>query len=150
ANNDLALLASEEHREVERLLRGVGTLVLTAAAELRQASVELAALDALGAKVEFGELAQGRIAEISTDRSWDLRGARHPLLDARLSNLRRRVLGEERASKDAVPLDRSLPAGKRLLVVSGPNAGGKTVVLKTAGLLALLARSGVPVPAEAG
>ena len=150
ANNDLALLASEEHREVERLLREFGALVLTAAPELTRACILLAELDALEAKVEFGELAQGRIAEISMDRSWELRGARHPLLDARLSGLRRRVLGEERAAKDAVPLDMSLPEGKRLLVVSGPNAGGKTVVLKTAGLLALLARSGVPVPAGPG
>ncbi len=150
ANNDLALLASEEHIEVERLLRDFGGLVLAAAPELTEAAVELAELDALEAKVEFGELAEGRIAEISEDQSWDLRGARHPLLDARLASLRRRVLGEERAGKDAVPLDLTLPSGKRLLVVSGPNAGGKTVVLKTAGLLALLARSGIPVPARAG
>lgn len=150
ANNDLAVLASEEHREVERLLREFGALVLAAASDLSQASRELAELDALEAKVEFGELSDGRIAEMSTDSSWDLRAARHPLLDARLSKLRRRVLGEERAGKDAVPLDMELPEGKRLLVVSGPNAGGKTVVLKTAGLIALLARSGVPVPVGPG
>lgn len=150
ANNDLALLASEERLEVERLLKEFGGAVLAAAPELSAAAEELAQLDALEAKVEFGELAQGRIAEISEDGSWELREARHPLLDRRLAKLRRSVLGEERASKDAVPLDLTLPAGKHLLVVSGPNAGGKTVVLKTAGLLVLLVRSGVPVPVAAG
>jgi DNA mismatch repair protein MutS2 len=150
ANNDLALLASEERIETERLLREFGREVLNAADDLAQASAGLAELDALEAKVELGELSAGRIAEIAEDGSWDLRAARHPLLDARLAPLRRRVLGEERAGKDAVPLDLALPAGKRLLVVSGPNAGGKTVVLKTAGLLALLARTGIPVPAGPG
>jgi DNA mismatch repair protein MutS2 len=150
ANNDLALLASEERLEVERLLREFGREVLDAAEDLVSAAAGLAELDALEAKIEFGELSAGRLAEIAEDSSWDLRGARHPLLDARLAPLRRRVLGEERAGKDAVPLDLALDAGKRLLVVSGPNAGGKTVVLKTAGLLALLARTGIPIPAAPG
>ncbi|MGH9399547.1 MAG: endonuclease MutS2, partial [Thermoanaerobaculia bacterium] len=150
ANNDLALLASEERLEVERLLREFGGEVLAAAPDLSAAAQELAALDALEARVEFGELVQGRIAEISEDGSWDLRAARHPLLDQRLQKLRRQMLGEQRAGKDAVPLDMTLPAGSRLLVVSGPNAGGKTVVLKTAGLLALLARCGIPLPVGAG
>ncbi len=150
ANNDLALLASEERLEVERLLREFGRTVLGAAKDLLSAAAGLAELDALEAKVAFGELSAGRIAEIAEDGSWELRSARHPLLDARLAGLRRRVLGEERAGKDAVPLDLQLPAGKRLLVVSGPNAGGKTVVLKTAGLFALLVRTGIPVPAASG
>jgi DNA mismatch repair protein MutS2 len=150
ANNDLALLASEERLEVERLLRQFGQEVLGGADDLVCAAAGLAELDALEAKVEFGELSAGRIAEIAEDGSWDLRAARHPLLDARLARLRRQVLGEERAGKDAVALDLELPAGKRLLIVSGPNAGGKTVVLKTAGLLALLARSGIPIPAASG
>ena len=150
ANNDLALLGSEERLEVERLLREFGRQVLDASSDLLDAGGALAELDALEAKVELGELSAGRLAEISEDASWQLRAARHPLLDARLAPLRRRVLGEERAGKDAVPLDLDLPAGKRLLVVSGPNAGGKTVVLKTAGLFALLARTGIPVPAAAG
>ena len=150
ANNDLALLASEERLEVERLLRDFGLRVLEAREDLEAASAGLAELDVLEAKVAFGELSSGRLAEISEDGSWELHAARHPLLDAKLAALRRRVLGEERAGKDAVPLDLSLPPGKRLLVVSGPNAGGKTVVLKTAGLFALLARCGIPVPAAAG
>lgn len=150
ANNDLALAAAEERREVERLLAEFGGLVLDASPDLLRAVGRLAALDALEARVEFGELSEGRLPEISEDGSWVLRAARHPLLDGRLAPLRRRVLEESRPARDAVPLDLELAPNQRLLVVSGPNAGGKTVVLKTAGLFTLLAQSGFPVPAGPG
>ena len=60
------------------------------------------------------------------------------------------MLGESRERSDAVALDFALPADRRLLVVSGPNAGGKTVVLKTAGLFSMLAQCGIPIPAAVG
>jgi DNA mismatch repair protein MutS2 len=150
SNNDLALTAAEERREVERLLSEFGREVLEQDEALREAADGLAVLDALEAKVEFGEIGGGRLPEISDDDGWVLRRARHPLLDARYEGLRRRVLGETREGRVAVPLDFELPAEKRLLVVSGPNAGGKTVVLKTAGLFSMLAQCGIPIPAEAG
>lgn len=150
SNNDLALLAAEERREIERLLREFGELVLSHAPDLRAAVRGLAELDALEAVVAFGEMGEARLPEISDDGSWVLRGARHPLLDRRFEALRRRVLNSGRDGRDAVPLDLELPADRRLLVVSGPNAGGKTVVLKTAGLFAMLAQCGVPLPAAPG
>ncbi|MDQ2970351.1 MAG: Smr/MutS family protein [Acidobacteriota bacterium] len=150
ANNDLALLAGEERREVQRLLTEFGRAVLTAAPDLEAAVAELAALDALDAKIEFGDLSEGRVPAIADDGEWVLRGARHPLLDSRLAPLRRRVLDESRDEREAVPLDLDLTREQRLLVVSGPNAGGKTVVLKTAGLFSLLAQSGIPIPAASG
>ena len=149
-NNDLAMLAGEERREVERLLAELGRAVLDDADRLLAAVAELASLDALEAKAAFGEMGEARLPEISDDGSWALVGARHPLLDARFEKLRRRVLGESRDRSDAVPLDLDLPPDRRLLVVSGPNAGGKTVVLKTAGLLSMLAQCGVPIPAAPG
>jgi len=150
SNNDLALLFGEERREVERVLTEFGRSILDEAEPLRIAVDELAALDALEAVVAFGETGGARLPEISDDGSWALRGARHPLLDARFEPLRRRVLGESRERGDAVPLDLELPAERRLLVVSGPNAGGKTVVLKTAGLFSLLAQCGIPLPCDPG
>jgi DNA mismatch repair protein MutS2 len=151
ANNDLALLAAEERREAERLLSEFGRAILGEGAALETAVAELSALDALEAKVAFGEMGEGRLPEISDDGGFVLVGARHPLLDARFDKLRRRVLGgEKRESSDAVPLDLALPADKRLLIVSGPNAGGKTVVLKTAGLFAMLVQCGIPVAAAPG
>jgi DNA mismatch repair protein MutS2 len=154
ANNELALAGAEERREVERLLAAFGRAVLDRAGDLLAVEEELASLDAGEAAVEFGELSAGRVPEISDDGAWTLVGARHPLLDARLSELRGLVLGESRRAsdvpRDAVPLDFELPSEKRMLVVSGPNAGGKTVVLKTAGLLTLMAQSGIPIPAGPG
>jgi DNA mismatch repair protein MutS2 len=150
ANNDLALLAAEERREIDRLLGEFGRAVLGEADRLLDAVDALAALDALEAKVAFGEMGEGRLPEISDDGNWTLVAARHPLLDARFEKLRRRVLGESRDRSDAVPLDFALPADRRLLVVSGPNAGGKTVVLKTAGLFSMLAQCGIPIPAAVG
>ena len=150
SNNDLALTAAEERREIDRLLSEFGRDVLGQADELRVAVGALAALDALEARVAFGEMGGGRLPEISEDGEWVLRGARHPLLDVRYESLRRRVLGETRAGRSAVPLDFELPADRRLLVVSGPNAGGKTVVLKTAGLFSMLTQCGIPIPAEPG
>lgn len=150
ANNELALLASEERREVERLLAEFGRAVLESAEPLRNAVDAIAELDALEARVEFGEISRGRIPEISENGEWRLAGARHPLLDPLLAPLRRRVLGEDRASRPVVPLDLELSPDRRLLLISGPNAGGKTVVLKTSGLFSLLAQSGFPVPADPG
>ena len=150
ANNELALSVAEERREVERLLTSLGRAVLDRTEDLVSAVEQVAELDALEAAAEFGALADARVPELSDDGTWALVRARHPLLDARLSGLRQRALGETRAAKEAVPLDLELKPQTRLLVVSGPNAGGKTVVLKTAGLLSLMAQAGIPVPAGAG
>jgi DNA mismatch repair protein MutS2 len=151
SNNELALLAAEERREVENLLAQFGREILAISADLEVAVEQIAALDALEARVEFGELTGGRVPELSADGGWTLSKARHPLLDSVLEPLRRRVLGDIRETRpprarDVVPLDLEVPAGKRLLVVSGPNAGGKTVVLKTAGLFSLMAQAGLPLP----
>jgi len=150
ANNELALAGAEERREVERLLASLGRQVLERGAELLAAEEDLAALDAAEAAVEFGDLSAGRIPEIAEEGEWTLVAARHPLLDGRLAALRRRALEETRPEKDVVPLELDLSAEKRMLVVSGPNAGGKTVVLKTAGLLSLMAQAGLPIPAGPG
>ena len=150
ANNELALAAAEEKREVERLLTSLGRQVLDRAEDLLAATAEVAELDAIEAAIDFGALCGARVAEISDDGRWTLVGARHPLLDPRLADLRRRALGEMRDAKEAVPLDLDLAPAERLLVVSGPNAGGKTVVLKTAGLFSTMAQAGLPVPAAPG
>ena len=146
SNNELALLAAQERREVETLLAAFGREVVASSGDLEDAVAQMAALDALEAKVEFGEAAAGRVPELSADGGWTLSAARHPLLDPALAALRRRALGETRPARPIVALDLDLPAEKRLLAVSGPNAGGKTVVLKTAGLFSLMAQAGLPLP----
>lgn len=77
-------------------------------------------------------------------------GARHPLLDPRLADLRAAALGQAGHQQPTVPLDLVLDGDRRILVITGPNAGGKTVALKTVGLLALAAQCGLPIAAAAG
>jgi DNA mismatch repair protein MutS2 len=112
----------------------------------------LAELDAAQAKALFGKSCGGLIVEPADDNPLVLCGARHPLLDQRLKSLREQVLGEadDRLQRDIVPLEFTLPDNVRTLIISGPNAGGKTVALKTIGLMIVLAYQGIPLPVEEG
>jgi DNA mismatch repair protein MutS2 len=148
-NNALAEIAAKERHEVQRILRLIGDAFADAAGELRSAVDVLARLDAAQAVVLFGRAAGGRIVFPEAGAELRIVGARHPLLDDRLRDLRLAVLGESeerREQRPAVPLDFVMNQELRTLVVSGPNAGGKTVVLKTIGLMVLLCYHGVPLP----
>ena len=148
-NNALAEAVEEEREEVHRILVAL-TARFSARREDLLAAVEvLTELDAYQARAEFSSSVAGVFPDFS-DRLV-LREARHPLLDRRLADLRADVFGElEERHADAVPLDLELPEGSRLLLLSGPNAGGKSVAMKTVGLFALLAQSGFAIPAAAG
>ncbi|MBK9388509.1 MAG: hypothetical protein IPN34_27165 [Planctomycetes bacterium] len=132
----------EEQREISRILvaftqrlfRHQATLLrdLEIAAEIELAHVSAAHV-AAGAAV---------IPRLSEDMHLDLRRARHPLLEERLR--------EEGRLDALVPLDLHLGQDFDLLLITGPNTGGKTVAMKTAGLCALLAASGLPIPANEG
>lgn len=137
-NNELVRLVEEEQREVHRLLREM-TERLRAYAAAIQATVEvLGALDLLFATARFAVDFGCTVARFSPPEAPRLRlcQARHPLLEDVLRRRGRRV----------VPLTLTLEGACRTLLISGPNTGGKTVALKTVGLLALMAQSGLPVP----
>ncbi|HEV2859778.1 MAG TPA: endonuclease MutS2 [Pyrinomonadaceae bacterium] len=136
SNNELQALRETEEREVTRIL-------FTLTEELRQElpSIELAAesvaeLDFVAAKAALA--AHLRCAEpvIDDEGTLELTEARHPLLEENLRGQGREV----------VPVSLRLDTGRPVMVISGANAGGKTVVLKTAGLLSLMALSGLHVP----
>jgi DNA mismatch repair protein MutS2 len=148
-NNALQEALEEEREEVHRILVAL-TGRFSARREDLVAAVEvLTELDAFQARAEFSSRVAGVFPDFS-DRLV-LRAARHPLLDRRLADLRADVFGEpEERHSEAVPLDLELPEGSRLLLLSGPNAGGKTVAMKTAGLFALLAQSGFAIPCGPG
>jgi DNA mismatch repair protein MutS2 len=142
-NNDIVELEEREREEIRRIL-----LVLTDAFRARLADVRAAmevatTLDVLQAKARFGSLVNGVVPEIAIDGGLELRQARHPLL---LTAVRRRL---EDAGDDieVVPVEIVLEPPNRVLLISGPNTGGKTVAIKTAGLLALMAQAGLHVPA---
>ncbi|MGZ5428515.1 MAG: endonuclease MutS2, partial [Thermoanaerobaculia bacterium] len=148
-NNALAEAVEEEREEVHRILVALTARFSSRREDLVAAVEVLTELDAYQARAEFSSRVAGVFPDFS-DRLV-LRGARHPLLDRRLADLRADVFGElEERHADAVPLDLELPDGSRLLLLSGPNAGGKSVAMKTVGLFALLAQSGFAIPAAAG
>jgi DNA mismatch repair protein MutS2 len=124
-----------------------------AAAEDLAAGLEiLIRLDASQAMVLFGKAVDGRIVFPEAGVDLRLANARHPLLDERLRALRLEIFDTtegRREQRPVVPLDFAMPGELRTLVVSGPNAGGKTVVLKTIGLMVLLCYQGVPIPVDA-
>lgn len=138
SNNELQSLRETEEREIARIL-------FTLTEELRRElpAIEIAAsavaeLDFINAKLAFDTNLDCVIPEISNDGELELIDARHPLLEAGL-----RASGGE-----VVPVSFKLDGEHPVMVISGANAGGKTVVLKTAGLLSLMALSGLPVPAK--
>ncbi len=152
-NNQLAETAAAERDEVRRILAEIAAAFAEVAVQLATAVDVLAELDAVQARAQFGHLTAGRVLVPGVSPELVILGARHPLLDERLHTLRVQVFGDdEQRSPDrrVVPLDFRLPDGVRTLVVSGPNAGGKTVVLKTLGLMVLMAYHGIPLPVDEG
>ena len=146
-NNELVRLLDEEQAEIHRILVAMTRAVAAQAQPLLLGAAILAEADAHQALARFAEeLACVRPVFVAADvredeaagNEFELLAARHPLLELRLR--------EQDAS--IVPLTIALPLGMRQMIVSGPNTGGKTVALKTAGLLALMAQAGIPVPAE--
>ena len=152
-NNRLTSTIAGERREIQRILSEIIGLFAEARDDLSRAVEVLGELDAIQAKVLFGRAVEGRIVMPGEGRDIVLRAGRHPLLDERLHSLRLQIFGDaERRDPEhrVVPLDFSLSEGVRTLVVSGPNAGGKTIVLKTLGLMVLMCGRGIPLPVEQG
>jgi DNA mismatch repair protein MutS2 len=154
-NNDIVALAEEERAEVVRILTALTERVGARAADLGQALDVLGRLDAVQAMALLaGEMraVEPRVWEpgqrdLPAEISLDLIRARHPLLMPRLCER----LGQERpGAREPVPVSLRVGFGSPVLVISGPNTGGKTVALKTVGLLALMAQAGLHIPAEEG
>jgi DNA mismatch repair protein MutS2 len=134
-NNELVRLSEEEAREVHRILLEMTDRLRGYGDSIRQTLVTMAELELVFAKGRFAAEFDCAIPRFG-DRLL-LRDARHPLLE---DVLRRR-------RQNAVPISMELTKDRRTLLISGPNTGGKTVTLKTVGLLSLMAQSALPVPA---
>ena len=138
-NNRFRQLELAERTEIERILRELTALVGEIRAELRDNLGVLGRFDAAYAKASFSREIDAA-EPIFSSGTILLRQARHPLLSLRLAR-------EERPD-ELVPLDLEMGGEARTLIITGPNAGGKTVALKTVGLLATMAQSGLPIPAD--
>ncbi|MEW6660531.1 MAG: endonuclease MutS2 [Thermodesulfobacteriota bacterium] len=141
-NNQLNLLANREKREEEAVLRRLTDLVRNHLEEIREILAALAEVDGLQAKVRFARNFKAREPIWRSQPGVDLRQARHPLL------VHRRWENPQQPA--VVPIDLKLTPEQRFLIISGANAGGKTVALKTLGLLTLMVQSGIPIPVAEG
>jgi DNA mismatch repair protein MutS2 len=145
-NNLISNLRSAEQEEIGRLLWELSQEVHLNGREIHRTLDTLAVLDLIVAKVRFARDFELCCPEIGADGTLSVRMARHPLLVdwAR----RRRAAGEP--AQEVVPIDYRIGQDFHLLIITGPNTGGKTVTLKTIGLLCLMAQAGVPVPVAPG
>lgn len=139
-NNRVALLKKEEKTEEIEILKAATMSVAAQREPLLSDLEELSVLDLMQAKAVFGRETGGMVPEISAQGDVRLIRARHPLL----------VFKEKRGVAKAIPVDIELPEDKSVLVISGANTGGKTVALKTFGLVTLMALSAMPVPVDEG
>ena len=143
ANNELQNLHESEAREIARILSGLSEELRAQLPAIEMAAEAVAELDFINARAVFHQSFDCVIPDIQTESAnasgeLELIEARHPLLEENL-----RATGGS-----VVPVSFALDAEKNAMVISGANAGGKTVVLKTTGLLALMALSGISVPAQ--
>jgi len=136
-NNDLVRLLEEEMAEVRRILQEMTSKIGEHAEPIAIAVDVMAEVELQFGKARFG-LDYDCVRPELTEDFLELRDARHPLLQR---NMRAKSSGK------VVPLTLEMDSAHRQLIISGPNTGGKTVGLKTIGLMALIAQAGVPVPA---
>ncbi|MXX62532.1 MAG: hypothetical protein F4112_10815 [Holophagales bacterium] len=151
-NDELERIASDRDIERTRILAELVAQVQVLVPAIVARLDFLAAVDATQAAARFAGDVDAVLATVALDDPagrapvLELRGARHPLLDPRLADRRESALGAAGNRGVVVPLDLKLD-DHRTLVLTGPNAGGKTVALKTVGLLCLMNQAGLPVPA---
>jgi DNA mismatch repair protein MutS2 len=156
-NNDIVALEEEEAEEVRRILLALTDAFRGRPADLRRTVDVATELDVIQARARFSEIVDGVEPVIASDGSFELHAARHPLLMRgvadRLENQTRSDFTETVKSdrvSSPVPVDILMTPPTRILIVTGPNTGGKTVALKNAGLMAVMAQAGLHIPVEKG
>ena len=132
-NNDLAVAAQEEQAEVERILKRLSLTVGEHSQELIDSLEAVTELDCIFARARFSRAIDGVEPEINGEGRIHIKQGRHPLLKG-----------------SVVPIDVWLGQDFHVLVITGPNTGGKTVTLKTIGLFCLMAQAGLHIPAAPG
>lgn len=133
-NNELNELSAKEELEIQRILQELSSLFFPYQEELKLDIDLIGKLDFIFAKAKFARSLNGNIPHINDKKELNLINARHPLI-----------------SKDSiVPISLTLGTNFKVLLITGPNTGGKTVTLKTVGLLSCMACSGLAIPADFG
>ena len=136
ANNRIRELEAEERREIVRILTAFTDVLRPLVPDIIQSYEFLSVIDFIRAKARFAESIGAIVTRPKDEPLIDWQEAVHPLL----------LLAHRKAGKEVVPLDLTLDRNRRLLIISGPNAGGKSVCLKTVGLLQYMLQCGIPIP----
>jgi DNA mismatch repair protein MutS2 len=131
-NNDIVALEEQEAEEVRRILLALTDAFRSRPADLQRTIEAATELDVRQARARFSESIDGVEPRLSSDGAFELQAARHPLL------------------KQPVPVTIKIVGPATVLLITGPNTGGKTVAIKTAGLLAMMAQAGLRIPAADG
>jgi DNA mismatch repair protein MutS2 len=134
-NNDIVSLSFAERREIERLLREVTKRIGELSPQLKDALEIISYIDSIFARANYSIEIIGSFPSIDNKKPFFVNDARHPII--------LKKLGRE----NTVPLNVKV-SGRKIVLITGPNAGGKTVVLKTIGLLSLMIQSGIHIPAS--
>ena len=145
-NNRAAELSQEEMAEERRILGDRTRMVRDLAADLKYSQSLISRLDGLYARGRFSEALSCTMPEMGEKAGVELKGTRNAILLALALDSRKR----NESSDPSVPVDILLGGNRNVLIISGPNRGGKTVTLKTLGLLSLMAQAGIHIPAEEG
>lgn len=138
-NNDIFDLRQSIKREIFLLLKALCGEIRAVREDLLQLQREIVKWDVVYAKSRLGKMIGGRCPEISDQPILHLHQSQHPLL----------LWHNTRGGEEVVPFDLQFEEDQRIIVVSGPNAGGKTVLMKAVGLLQLMVQSAMPVPTGA-
>lgn len=131
-NNEIHQLKAEESLEIEKILQELTKLFYPYVVELKTDIKQISIIDFVFAKAKYSKSLNANTPKINTEKYIILNNARHPLLDA----------------KTAIPISLTLGKEFATLLITGPNTGGKTVTLKTVGLLTCMACSGLNIPAD--
>lgn len=131
-NNELNNLKVEENIEIEKILQKLSSLLFECTNELQKDAIYIGKIDFLFAKAKYSNLINGITPIINNEKFFNLKNARHPLIKA------------EKVVKNSIKLGKDFSC----IIITGPNTGGKTVTLKTVGLLELMACSGLNIPAS--
>ena len=142
ANNKIRELESEERKEIHRILLEFSQLVRPEVPDMLRSYDFLAQIDFIRAKAKFSVTTNSTEPRMENKQVLDWSLAVHPLLDLKF----REYNAKNQENRKVIPLDITLNHKQRLLLISGPNAGGKSVCLKTAGLLQYMFQCGMPVP----
>jgi DNA mismatch repair protein MutS2 len=135
-NNEVQYLENQESKEIQKILKQTTVALAIFANDIEQYFKVANAYDFIAAKAMLAKEMQAVLPNYSDKAIIDLKDAYHPLL----------VLYNKRVGKETIPITVSLNEKNRILVISGPNAGGKTVTLKTVGLLQMMLQSGLLIP----